>query len=131
MRYIKLYEDIDFNDIDDIDIGCDILLFGSGVNNLGYIGVVGNDGYIYVFGYTNAFSNRTIGNYDYSGSILLGRYGFIPTSVDIKNVIPGLLVVGDDISLEELDDNINYYKCDDIDSSFNNILRLLKRYIIK
>jgi hypothetical protein len=132
MRYLREY--IDFTDIDDTNIGCNVLLFGNGRVDKNYIGIIDSDGYVNVLGYLGKFPIIVISDYNTGNNsrILLGDNNSIRyNDIDIEEVIPNLLIVGKDISFDELEKNIDYYKCDDIDGTFDRIKNLLKKYLDK
>jgi hypothetical protein len=135
MRYIKLYEDIDFSDIDDYDnVNCNVFLIGNGGAYNNYIIVIGSDGRVYVFGHHGNFSIEVIDGYNpgNNSEFLLGGNNRIRyNDIDIKEVIPDIMIVGEDISVSELKHNLSNYYCDDIDGAFDSIKNLLKEYLDK
>jgi hypothetical protein len=135
MRYIRLYEEIDFSDIDNYDIGCQLFLFGNGERRRDYIGVIVDygDGYsIELLGYGIDFPINVIGdyNYGYGANIMIDSKRYIPyNDIDIKEVIPDIMIVGKDISVDDLKRNIDNYKCDNVEETFNMVMELLKEYL--
>jgi hypothetical protein len=134
MRYIKLYEDIDFSDIDDYDnvnIGCSILLFGNKGAN--YIGVVGRYNRVRVFNIPYGFNYKVFEDFNIDNRTVFIGEGLVLDldKVDIRMLIPGIIIVGYDVSVDDLVNNLSDYYCDDVDGVIKKLNEILKEYLIK
>jgi hypothetical protein len=134
MRYIKLYEDIDFSDIDDYDnvnIGCSILLFGNKGAN--YIGVVGRYNRVRVFNIPYGFNYKVFEDFNIDNRTVFIGDGLVLDldKVDIRMLIPGIIIVGYDVSVDDLVNNLSDYYCDDVDGVIKKLNEILKEYLIK
>jgi hypothetical protein len=121
MKYLRLFENIDFSDIDDINtgVGCKCIIVGGGYGS-NYIGYIDKMGKFRLFNqlysmryninflsevesYASLYDNGI--NYDDSDDIL--SYDFV------KNVCgDNLFILGLNIEKEDIIDNLDYYKCD-------------------
>jgi hypothetical protein len=133
MRYIRLYEEIDFSDIDDIngsvDIGCNVLLFGS--SGMNYLGVIDGYGSVSVVGLPSKYVLGIINDIDMDNRLFIDNNNILDLDkIDIRNLISNLVVVGEDISVEELDKNLVDYKCDD-EYIIDKLDDMIKEYLNK
>jgi hypothetical protein len=127
MRYLREY--LDFSDIDNFDDGCVVLLFGS--TGMNYLGVIDGNNNVKIVGVPSIFILSVIDNIDRDNGLFIDNNNILDLDkIDIRELISNLVIVGEDISVDELLDNLDDYKCSD-GGIINRIKKLLKEYLNK
>jgi hypothetical protein len=133
MRYIKLYEEIDFSDIDDIDNvygWCTVLLFGASDGH-NYLGLIDGDGELVVIGSPFIYDVNVVEDInDNTNDIMVGNGWVLDLGeINIKDIIPEIVIIGDDINVKDFIYNLGYYKCSDIDDNIKRLKGIIKKYV--
>jgi hypothetical protein len=132
MKYLRLYEEIDFSDIDDIDdidIECVILLIGSGGGG-NFFALIDKYSEVKIFGMPYRFGFNIIKNVYSYNNIHIGNDKVLDLdNIDIRELIPGIVIVGEDVSINEIRKDIDHYKCENIDKVNNKLKNILKEYL--
>ena len=126
MKYLKLYEDIDFGDIEDVDdIGdhgkCACIIISSNFDDL-YVGYINNDGYFRLPHQNFNYDIRYLIDVDedidiYHSNIRYGIDDDYLTYDDLLYLCDIVIVMGRDMSKDEIIDNIDDLKCNDYNES--------------